>query len=104
MRTWRMLRVGMRFSQLVLRNSVRSPVRTLMTVVTVAILLTAFVFPRTLVEAQERQVRESPNNRVLTQPRTGWGELLPARYADEIRADPGVRQATGARWAGLALA
>jgi putative ABC transport system permease protein len=93
----------MRFSQLVLRNSVRSPVRTLMTVVTVAILLAAFVFPRTLVEAQERQVRESPNNRVLTQPRTGWGELLPARYGDEIRANPGIRQATGARFAGLGL-
>jgi putative ABC transport system permease protein len=93
----------MRFRRLVLRNSIRSPVRTLMTVVTVAILLAAFVFPRTLVEAQERQVRDSPNNRVLTQPRTGWGVLLPARYGDEIRAHPGVRQATGARFAGLAL-
>jgi putative ABC transport system permease protein len=90
-----------RFSQLVLRNSVRSPVRTLMTVVTVAILLAAFVFPRTLVDAQERQVRDSPNNRVITQPRVGWGGQLPARYGDEIRATPGIKQAVGARWTGF---
>jgi putative ABC transport system permease protein len=92
-----------RFSQLVFRNSIRSPVRTLMTVVTVAILLAAFVFPRTLVDAQERQVRDSPNNRIITQPRAGWGQQLPARYGDEIRATPGIRQAVGARWTGFRL-
>jgi putative ABC transport system permease protein len=92
-----------RFSQLVFRNSVRSPVRALMTVVTVAILLAAFVFPRTLVDAQERQVRDSPNNRIITQPRAGWGRQLPARYGDEIRATPGIRQAVGARWTGFKL-
>ena len=91
----------MRFRQLVLRSSVRSPVRTRMTVVTVAILLVAFVFPRTLVEAQERQVRESPNNRVLTQPRTGWGELLIWRKswagssATASSSSAGRRRATG---------
>lgn len=91
----------MHLGQLVLRNSVRSPVRTLLTVVTIGILLTAFVFPRALVEAQEQQVRDSPDNRILTRPRVGWGGTLPLRYADEIRAHPGVRQALGSRWAGF---
>jgi len=93
----------MRFSQLAFRNSVRSPLRTLMTVLTVAILLTAFVFPRTLVDAQERNLRDTPNNRIITQSRAGGGRQLPARYGDEIRATPGIRQAVGARWTGFKL-
>jgi len=91
----------MRLSQLVLRNAVRSPLRASMTVLTVAILLAAFVFPSALLEAQLVQVRDSPNNRVVTQPKLGWGVLLPARYGDEIRATPGVNTAVGSRWTGF---
>jgi hypothetical protein len=36
----------MHFSQLVLRNVTRSPLRMLMTVVAVAVMVAAFVFPR----------------------------------------------------------
>jgi putative ABC transport system permease protein len=89
--------------QLMLRNAARSPLRTSMTVLTVAIMLTAFVFPRTLVEAQRQQVRETPNDRVLVLPRRGWRGGLPRRYVDEVRATEGVRQALGSRWAGLKL-
>lgn len=96
-------RVSVRLGQLVLRNSVRSPVRMLLTVVTVGILLAAFVFPRTLVEAQEQQIRDSPNNRLLTRPRVGWGGAMPVRYGDEIRAHAGVKQAVGMFWAGFYL-
>lgn len=42
---------SMRLHQLVIRNAARTPLRTLMTVVAVALMLTAFIFPRTLVEA-----------------------------------------------------
>jgi len=89
--------------QLVLRNAARSPLRTSMTVLTVAIMLTAFVFPRTLVVAQRQQVDETPNDRVLVLPRRGWRSGLPRRYVDEVRATPGVRQALGVRQAGLKL-
>jgi len=91
----------MQLSQLVLRNAMRSPLRASMTVLTVAILLAAFVFPSALLEAQLVQVRDSPNNRVVTQPKLGWGVLLPARYGDEIRATPGVNTAVGSRWTGF---
>jgi len=75
-----------------------------MTVLTVAIMLTAFIFPRTLVDSQEKQVRDAPNNRVVTLSKLGWQVSLPARYADEIRAMEGVRQATGLRNASFKLA
>lgn len=86
-----------------LRNAVRSPLRTSMTVITVAIMLTAFVFPRSLVEAQRQQVLETPNDRVLVLARRGWRGGLPRRYTDEVRAMTGVRRALGCRWAGLKL-
>lgn len=93
----------MHLGQLVFRNAARAPLRTSMTVLTVAIMLAAFVFPRTLVEAQRQQVRDAPNNRVLVVPRRGWRGGLPLRYTEEVRATEGVRQALGARWAGLKL-
>jgi putative ABC transport system permease protein len=74
-----------------------------MTVLTVAIMLTAFVFPRTLVEAQRQQVLDTPNDRVLVLPRRGWRGGLPRRYTDDVRATAGVRSVLGSRWAGLKL-
>jgi putative ABC transport system permease protein len=93
----------MRLSQLVLRNALRSPTRASMTVVTVALMLVAFVFPRALVEAQRSQVRAAPDNRVITQPKVGWGGGLPLRYAEEIRGLPGISRAAGSQWAGFKL-
>lgn len=93
----------MHIGQLVIRNAARSPLRTSMTVLTVAIMLTAFVFPRTLVQSQRRQVEETPNNRVLVLPKRGGRGGLPRRYRDEVSAIPGVRRAIGVQWAGLKL-
>src|SRR6187401_2313564 len=94
----------MQLFRLAVRNALRSPLRTAMTVLTVAIMLTAFIFPRTLVDSQEKQVRHAPNNRVVTLSKLGWQVSLPARYADEIRAMEGVRQATGLLNASFKLA
>lgn len=93
----------MRFSQMVLRNVRRSPLRGCMTVLTVAVMLAAFIFPRTLVEAQEESVRQTPNNRVVVRSKEGWAGWLPYGYADQIREQPGVRHACASRWAGLRL-
>jgi putative ABC transport system permease protein len=89
--------------QLVFRNSVRAPLRTFMTVLTVAIMLAAFVFPRTLVVEQDRYVEEAKNDRVLMLPTQGWTAVLPARYTDEVRSTDGVAQVVGVRWAGFKL-
>jgi putative ABC transport system permease protein len=91
----------MHLGKLAFRNAARSPLRTLMTVITVAIMLTAFVFPRSLVDAQEKYARDAPNNRIITLPKLGWTAPLPARYADEIRGVEGIERATGVRAAGF---
>lgn len=83
----------MRFSRLVVRNFYRSPLRASMTVLTVAIMLAAFIFPRALVEAQEEQVRQVPNNRVNVRSKEGWSGSLPVRYVGQIRELPGVSRA-----------
>jgi len=88
-------------SQLIFRGTLRAPVRTLVTVLTVGIMLSAFLFPRALVRAQRQQIEEAEANRIVVQPRRGWGSPLPARYADELRARDGVRIAAGIRWAGF---
>jgi putative ABC transport system permease protein len=93
----------LRFSQLVLRNLRRTPLRTLMTVMTVAIMLAAFVFPRSVVDAQDEQIRQTPNNRVVTRSKLGWGQPMPLSYADSIRQLPGVVLAVGSRPAGFRL-
>jgi len=74
-----------------------------MTVVTVGVMQTAFIFPRALVEAQEEQVRQSANDRIVVQSKVGGPGSLPARYADEIRTSDGVKHAEGCRWAGFKL-
>lgn len=91
----------MRLSRLVFRNLFRSPLRASMTIVTVAIMLSAFVFPRSLVEAQAEQIRQTPNNRVVTRPKIGWTGTIPRSYGDTIREMPGVRHACGALWGGF---
>lgn len=91
----------MHSSLLVVRNLRRSPLRSGITVLTVAILLCAFVFPRSLVDAQDEQIRQTPNNRVVTRPKLGWTGTLPVRYSEAIRELPGVKHACGSLWAGL---
>jgi putative ABC transport system permease protein len=59
------------------------------------------VFPRTLVDGQEKAARDAPNDRVIVLPKQGWTVALPARYADEVRAMDGVKQATSVRNAGF---
>lgn len=74
-----------------------------MTVLTVAIMLAAFVFPRTLVMQQENAARQAASDRIIILPKGSWSAPLPARYADEIRGAAGVERAVGVRWAGLRL-
>jgi putative ABC transport system permease protein len=74
-----------------------------MTVLTVAIMLTAFVFPRTLVVEHDQFAVEAKNDRILMLPTQGWTAVLPGRYTDDVRSMDGVAQATGVRWAGFKL-
>lgn len=95
--------MGLGFSQLVVCNLARSPLRASMTVMTVAVMLAAFIFPRALVEAQEENVRQVPNNRVNVRPKEGWSGNLPLRYVEQIREMPGVSRAYATRIPALRL-
>jgi putative ABC transport system permease protein len=95
--------VRLGFSRLVVRNFYRSPLRAGMTVMTVAVMLAAFIFPRALVEAQEEHVRQTPNNRVNVRPKEGWTGTLPVGYVDQIRELPGVSRAYATRVPALRL-
>ena len=93
----------MRFSRLVVSNFFRSPLRASMTVMTVAIMLAAFIFPRALVNAQEERIRQTPKDRVNVRPKLGWNATLPVGYADQIREMAGVRTASASRMIALRL-
>jgi len=93
----------MHFSQLVLRNTARSPLRLLMTILAVAIMVTAFVFPRALVDEQRRHAEQAANDRIIVLPKRMWSDELPVRYSEEVRSRPGVSNASVVRWASLQL-
>ncbi len=89
--------------RLTLKNASRAPVRGLLTVVAVAVTFVAFVLLRTLSAGWNERVEQTPNDRVVTRHRMGWGRPLPVHYTEQIRRMPGVIRATGARWAALKL-
>jgi putative ABC transport system permease protein len=70
-----------------------------MTVLAVAITLVAFVLLRTMSRSWTERVAQTPNDRVVTRHKIGWVPRMPARYAAEIRAVPGIVTAMGGRWA-----
>ncbi|MFO7177297.1 MAG: FtsX-like permease family protein [Pseudomonadota bacterium] len=85
------------------RNALRSPLRSALTVVAVAVSLVAFLLLRTLGAAWTEQVEQTPNNRVVSRHKLGWSQNLPVTYGDVIRGLEGVELAVGVRWAGLVV-
>jgi putative ABC transport system permease protein len=83
------------------RNAWRSPVRGFLTVLAVAITLVAFLLLRTLSANWTDRISQTPNNRVVTRHKIGWGQAMPVHYAEVIRGLPGVKHAMGGRWAAL---
>lgn len=72
-----------------------------MTVVAVAISLLAFVVLRAVSWGWTEQVKQTPQDRVLSRHRMGWGRSLPVNYVQDIAAVPGVQQVIGCSWAAL---
>jgi putative ABC transport system permease protein len=86
------------FTGLVLQNAKRSPIRGSMTIVAVAISLVAFLLIRTVSAGWTEQVKETPNNRVVTRHKLGWLSTLPIHYVETVRGLAGVRRALAFRW------
>jgi putative ABC transport system permease protein len=91
----------MQLLKLSVRNAARTPARSIMTVVAVAISLLAFVVLRAVSSGWTQQVEQTPNDRVLVRHRMGWGRSLPVNYVQDIGLMPGVKRVMGASWAGL---
>ena len=72
-----------------------------MTAAAVAVTLVAFLLLRTLSANWTERIEQTPNNRVVTRHKIGWGQAMPVRYAEAIRGFPGVKYAMGGRWAPL---
>lgn len=87
--------------RLSIRNSKRSPLRSVLTMFALALTLLAFMTLRTVSESWTRQVAETPNNRVVSRHRIGWEQNLPRHYTEEVRQVAGVKQVMGGRFAGL---
>jgi putative ABC transport system permease protein len=88
---------------LVLHNARRSPVRSSMTVLAVAISLVAFILIRTVSAGWTEQVRQTPDNRVVTRHKMGWIGTLPLHYVQRVSEIEGVRRTLGLRWGLLQL-
>jgi putative ABC transport system permease protein len=74
-----------------------------MTIVAVALCLVAFLLIRTVSAVWTDQVRQTPDNRVVTRHKMGWMGTLPIHYVQSVREMQGVRQAVGVSWGMLML-
>ena len=82
------------------RNALRNRLRTLLTVVGVALAIVAFVFLRTILSAWEGAADYAAQDRIATRHKLSFVIPLPLRYADIVRQTDGIEAATFANWVG----
>lgn len=88
----------MRIIKLILRNVLRHKLRSVLTVVGIAIAVMFFGVLRTVVDAWYAGVDASANNRVITRHAVSFIFPLPYAYMDQIARIPGVTGVTHATW------
>lgn len=82
------------------RNLKRSWFRTLFTIAGAAVALIAFIMLRTVLWSWNVAAEYAAQDRLGTRHKVTFVMQLPKRYADDVRAVPGVKQATYANWFG----
>jgi putative ABC transport system permease protein len=82
------------------RNLGRNWLRTILTVLGAAVALIAFVMLRTVLSSWEVGAEYAAKDRLGTRHKVSFVMQLPKKYIDDIRAVPGVKQATWANWFG----
>ncbi len=90
----------LRILQLVLKNFMRNRVRTLLTVLGIAVGVIAFAFLQTVLAAYSIGVEASSPNRLVTRHRVSLFNLLPVSQLEKIRTVPGVTQVSYGVWFG----
>lgn len=84
--------------KLILRNTLRHKLRSLLTILGIAVAVMAFVLLRTVVTAWYIGVEASAANRLITRHAVSFVFPLPYAYRDRIRQVPGVERVTFAVW------
>ncbi len=90
----------MTLGQLAAKNMLRNKVRTLLTILSIAVAVLAFVTLRTLAGSWTAAADYAAKDRVVTRHKVTFILPLPLRYVDKVRATPGVKAATFASWFG----
>jgi len=86
--------------RLVFKNSFRHSLRTVLTILGLAIAVLAFGLMRTIVEAWYAGVEMSAANRMITRHAVSFIFPLPLSYREQISKVPGVSEVTYANWFG----
>jgi putative ABC transport system permease protein len=90
----------MRFLPLVLANLARHKLRTILTIISVALALFLFASLRSVVTTLNAGSQVSSASRMITQNATAFVIPLPTNYANRLRAVPHVEDVTWANWFG----
>ncbi len=88
----------MKVFKLIFKNALRHKLRTLLTIMGIAIAIIAFGILRTVVTAWSAGVEASAANRLITRQAVSFIFPLPFTYRDKIAAIPGVEEVTFANW------
>lgn len=86
--------------RLVLKNALRHKLRTLLTILGIAIAVMSFGFMRTIVTAWSAGVESSASNRMITRQSVSFIFPLPYSYLQQIVQVPGVNEVSYANWFG----
>ncbi|MBZ0198541.1 MAG: FtsX-like permease family protein [Ignavibacteriaceae bacterium] len=88
----------MRVFKLIFKNALRHKLRTLLTILGIAIAVVAFGILRTVVTAWNAGVDASSANRLISRQAVSFIFPLPYNYRDKISRVPGVEQVAFANW------
>jgi len=88
----------MRILKLIIKNSLRHKLRTILTILGISVAVFAFGLMRTVVTAWNAGVEASAANRLITRQAVSFIFPLPLAYRDQISSIPGVEDVTFANW------
>jgi putative ABC transport system permease protein len=90
----------MQLATIAVRNVGRNKVRTALTLAGVTIFVVFFLMLRTVISSWTAGAEQAAKDRIGTRHKVSLIMPLPARYVEEIRQVPGVKQVAAANWFG----
>lgn len=90
----------MQLATIAIRNIGRNKLRTFLTLLVSVICIIAFLIFRTVLWSWNAAAEQAATDRIGTRHKVSFIMRLPARYVEEIRQTPGVKQVAHASWFG----